>query len=194
MIFLYTTVAILGSLVCVFFLSRSLLTLLSFFSKSPFVPLEKVLIEKSLGYLDVKEGEKFLDIGCGDGRVVFYCAKKFPEGKIYKGIEIIPILVFFAKLRRIFFTREKDLKERISFERKDATQYSYYGYDKVFMYLLPDFVAELMPKLEKQLPSESVVVSVAFKIPDVYKRSGDLKVRKVKFGRKTKKIYVWRKK
>ncbi len=184
---------ILATLVCIFFLTRSFITLVSSFSKSPFVPLRRTLRERALALLDLGEGDNFLDIGCGDGRVVFFCAKKYPDAKSYKGIEIISILVLFARLRR-FFTKKVDGKQKIFFERRNAMNYSYDGYNKVFMYLLPDFVAELMTKLEKELPSKSVVVSVAFKIPDIYKRSGKLCVEEVKWGRRTKKIYIWKKK
>jgi trans-aconitate methyltransferase len=193
MFFLYITVAVLGTFVCVFFLTRSLITLVSFFSKSPFVPLEKVLIDKGLNHLNMKKEDRFLDIGCGDGRVVFSCAKKYPGATFYKGIEIIPVLVYTAKLKR-FLIKKVEEREKISFERKDARKYTYSEFNKIFMYLLPEFVSELMPKLEKELPSEAVVVSVAFKIPEIYKRSGELKVEEVKFGRKKKKIYIWKKK
>ena len=79
------------------------------------------------------------------------------------------------------------------FKRADARKYDYTKFNKVFMYLLPEFVAELMPMLEKQLPSKSVVVSIAFTIPEQYKESGDISIYEVKVGRRTKKIYVWKK-
>lgn len=193
MLVLYISIIIVGFLVCIFFLTRSLITLFSFFSKSPFVPLEKVLIEKGLENLELKEGDRFVDIGCGDGRVVFSCAKKYPNLRCYKGIEIIFILVYVAKFKKLFF-RDSFSKSKVSFDRENAVGYSYDQFNKVFMYLLPDFVSELMPKLEKELPSKSIVVSVAFKIPDIYQRSGNLEVKDVKFGRKSKKIYIWKKK
>ncbi len=186
---LYVVLIIFFTFIAVFFLTRSLITLISFFSKSPFVPLENVLINRGLEILNVKKDDRFLDIGCGDGRVVFSCARKYPGAKFYKGIEIIWILVVVAKLKKLFL-REKDC---IIFERENALNYDYSSYNKVFMYLLPEFVSELMPKLEKELPSKSVVVSVAFAIPEIYKKSGDLSVEEVRLGRKVKKIYRWEK-
>ncbi len=191
MYFFYIFLIIFVSLVGFFFLFRSMLTIFSFFTTSPFVPLEKFLIEKGLSFLNVGKGDRFLDIGCGDGRVVFSCAKKYPGAKFYKGIEIIRILVIFANVRRFFFRNEK--KERIIFERENAKYYDYGDYNKIFMYLLPEFVSDLMKKLEKEVPTGAVIVSVAFAIPEKYKRSGELKVEEVKLGRKKKKIYIWKK-
>ncbi len=193
MYLLHIILILVVSCIGLFFLGRSILTILSFFSKSPFVPLEKVLIEKALGFLKIDTGDRFLDIGSGDGRVVLECASRYPKAKSYTGIEIIPILVVTAKLRKFLAT--KDLKKKdILLKRQDASKYHYGNYNKVYMYLLPEFVQELMVKLEKELPKNAIVVSVAFAIPDVYKKSGELKMEEVKFGRKKKKIYIWKKK
>ncbi len=190
MYLLYLLVAILGIFVCIFFLTRSLITLLSFFTKSPFVPSDKALFEKGLELLELKENDKFLDIGCGDGRVVFACSQKYGNLSRYQGIETIPLLVMAANFKRIF----SEKKKRIFFKRADARKYDYGDFNKVFMYLLPEFVAELMPILEKQLPSKSIVVSIAFVIPEKYKSTGELAVYEIKVGRRMKKIYVWKKK
>ena len=189
MYFLYLIIIFLGILVCAFFLTRTVLIMVSFFYKSPFVPLDKVLMQKALALLKVSAKDKFLDIGCGDGRVVFKCFQDYPGAKRYKGIDIMTMLVAFAKIRKIFFGKNS----KIVFEKADAMKYSYKGYNKVFMYLLTDFVAELMPKLEKELPSKAVVVSVIFPIPEIYKKTGNLSISEVESGNRTKKLYMWEK-
>ncbi len=189
MYFIYIALLIICAFVSLFFLTRSLITLLSFFSKSPFVPSDKKLFEKGIELLKIDEGDNFLDIGCGDGRVVFFCAKNYVNASSYSGIERIGVLYLVAKFKRIFFKE----KSKVDFLKKDATRFSYGKYNKVFMYLLPEFVAELMPVLEKELGRNSIVVSIAFEIPEKYKRNGNLDIHEVKLGRKTKKIYVWEK-
>ncbi len=189
MYILYLFVAVLGIFVCIFFLTRSMITLISFFSKSPFVPSEVFFFKRGLELLNLEKGDRFLDIGCGDGRVVFACEKEYPNLVRYGGIERISLLVFVANLKRLF----REQKEKIFFKRADARKYDYTECNKVFMYLLPEFVAELMPMLEKQLPPKSIVVSIAFVIPEKYSKTGALCVHEVQVGRKTKKIYVWKK-
>lgn len=50
--------------------------------------------------LDLKKGDTFVDLGCGDGRVVFEVAKNFKDVKCI-GYEISPIHIMIAKLSRI---------------------------------------------------------------------------------------------
>jgi ubiquinone/menaquinone biosynthesis C-methylase UbiE len=49
--------------------------------------------------LDFKKGDTFVDLGCGDGRVVFEVAKKF-KGVSCIGYEISPIHIMIAKLSK----------------------------------------------------------------------------------------------
>jgi tRNA G46 methylase TrmB len=49
--------------------------------------------------LDLKKGDTFVDLGCGDGRVVFEVAKKF-KGVRCIGYEISPIHIMIAKLSK----------------------------------------------------------------------------------------------
>lgn len=50
--------------------------------------------------LDLKEGDVFADLGCGDGRVVFEVAKRFKGVKCI-GYEISPIYIMIAKLSKL---------------------------------------------------------------------------------------------
>ena len=56
----------------------------------------KELVKK----LNLKDGDVFADLGCGDGRVVFEVAKKFKKVKCI-GYEISPIYIMIAKLSKL---------------------------------------------------------------------------------------------
>ncbi len=50
--------------------------------------------------LELKDGDVFADLGCGDGRILFEVAKNFRKAKCI-GYEISPIHLMIAKLSRI---------------------------------------------------------------------------------------------
>ncbi|KUK76466.1 MAG: Putative methyltransferase, partial [candidate division WS6 bacterium 34_10] len=57
-------------------------------------------LKKILDNLDLKDGDTFVDLGCGDGRVVFGVAKKFKNVKCI-GYEISPIQLMIANLSKM---------------------------------------------------------------------------------------------
>jgi len=56
----------------------------------------KELVKK----LNLKDGDIFADLGCGDGRVVFEVAKNFEKVKCI-GYEISPVYIMIAKLSKM---------------------------------------------------------------------------------------------
>ena len=69
-------------------------------SMAPWVPTKSADIKRLIGLLHLKKDQKFLEIGCGDGRVSYSVAKAFPGAKI-TGIEIafpVFIVAYFRKL------------------------------------------------------------------------------------------------
>ncbi len=46
-------------------------------SGAPWVPTKKKDIERFLNFVDLKPGEKFYELGCGDARLAIAAAKKF---------------------------------------------------------------------------------------------------------------------
>jgi len=58
-----------------FFLLRTIIIALSMFGKVPYVPSNKVFKEV-IKHMEIKEGDKVLDIGSGDGRVLIYASSR----------------------------------------------------------------------------------------------------------------------
>ena len=68
--------------------------LYSMLKGAPYAPIHKEHLPVMLKLLKIKQGEKALDIGAGDGRIVIAMAR---AGADAHGFEINPLLVLWAK-------------------------------------------------------------------------------------------------
>ena len=120
------------------------------FSKSaPFVPIPNEALEKLLAPIVIQKGNVVYDLGCGDGRVLLFLTKKYPDAT-YKGIElrIFPFLLAQWKTRKyknIHITRGNFFEVPLS----DATH--------IVTYLFPSVMDSLLPKLEQELKQATLI-------------------------------------
>ncbi|MEX1059039.1 MAG: hypothetical protein WEC17_01255, partial [Candidatus Saccharimonadales bacterium] len=63
---------------------------------APFLPTLKKQNSEALDLLDLKAGQVFVDLGCGDGRLLAIAASR---GLNAVGYELNPFLAFYAWLR-----------------------------------------------------------------------------------------------
>lgn len=104
---------------------------------------------------------RFVDLGSGDGRVVFRAAREglFSEAA---GYEINPALHLFASCRRMLAPR---YWSTTNFYRRDLWKTQLRQYDVVAVYGLSPIMGRLGKKLEEELRPGSIVVSNVFVIP-----------------------------
>lgn len=151
---------------------------ISFRQQVPYVPLAKESMKKALEILDLKDGDRFVDIGSGDGQVVAKAMKMFPIDAKFEGIETKRILVWFSNMM---------LKRKGAiFHLKDALKHNYSGYNKVFLYMTSDFNELIAPKLLKELKVGSRVVSCHFDFGDMFTKKD---MEEVLVGKH--KLYIW---
>lgn len=159
----------LAALLGIFLLFAFLYFFIAGFFRSPFVPSNRETIEKMLRVAKIKRNELVIDLGCGDGRIVFLAEKKFHARA--EGYEISIFVWLFAQINRILKRAESKIYCRNFFtaDLKKA--------DVVFCYLLPEVMKKLSSKFSKELKRGARVVSASFSLPNFklhkkYKKEG----------------------
>jgi hypothetical protein len=108
---------------------------------APYVPTDYELLPTIETALDIRPGDIVYDLGCGDGRLLLYCAEKHPDAR-FIGIEHDWYLVWFMRMR-ILFERRKN----ITIRRGNIFTTNFSDATRIYTYLLPGAMAQLEPKL-----------------------------------------------
>ena len=98
----------------------------------PYIPTPLYSLSQIAYRLVIRKGDIVYDIGCGDGRLLFYCAKRYPAAK-FIGIELNPMLVAWIKLRK-FAARAHNVEIR----RENIFEADVSNATKIYAFLLPD--------------------------------------------------------
>ncbi len=155
-------------------------------AKVPFVPVSNNILKDIKEALQLKEGSVVYDLGCGDGRVLFYLYKNNPNLK-YIGVENSPFPYFLAYILNYF--HKKRYKSNIEIIKGDFFNIDLSNATHVFTYLYPNIMDDLMPKLSKELNPGTRLVSVSFHFTNKREiKEIDLKRGKYKLSQK---IYVY---
>lgn len=121
-----------------------------------FHPTASVRIKTVLDVVPMSKDEFFVDLGCGDGRVLVGAAKRY--GVCALGYEVNPLAYALAKVKTI---GNKKVKVKFgNFWQKNLGDA-----DVVFCYLFPDVMGKLAEKLSQELRPGTRVISCNFPLP-----------------------------
>ncbi len=131
----------------------------SFFFGAPFAVTTPSKVKKMIKLAEIKSGEKVVDLGSGDGRIVMALAR---AGALAYGYEINPFLAGLAR-RKI---KKAGLQARAEIRQKSYWRDNMGNFDKVVLFGVPYMMSRLEKKLKHELKPGAIVVSNKFKFSD----------------------------
>ena len=120
---------------------------------TPFVVSPDAVVERMLYLAQPKAGDRLVDLGSGDGRIVIEAAKRFGANGL--GVDIDPRLVKLATDN----AKRAGVEKLARFEIQDLFETDLRGVNVVTMYLLPEVNRQLVPRLVAQLKPGARIVS-----------------------------------
>ena len=131
---------------------------LAFVTGGPFVPSTKKAVDAMVKLAKIRPGQTVIDVGSGDGRVLFAAAK---NGAHAIGIEINPYLVRFTQIKAFIGQHRGNIK--VHWQNLWKADLS--SADVVFVYLIPWKMEVLAKKLKTELKPGTLVISKSFIFP-----------------------------
>lgn len=121
---------------------------------APWFPTWSKDIERFLKLAEIKPGQKFYDLGCGDGKLVFAAAGAGAEAVGFE-ISLLPYLLAISRSWHIENTEIK-FKNFWKADLSDA--------DVVYIFLTPKVNPKAKEKLERELKKGSRVIAYTWPI------------------------------
>lgn len=123
-----------------------------------FAPSERKEVERIILLSGAKSGDKAVDLGSGDGRLVIALAKAGAEAH---GYEINPILVWWSRLK----IKKAGLSKKAFVYQKNFWNLDLSDFNIVSVFGIKYMMARLELKLKKELKPDARVVSNYFIFP-----------------------------
>ncbi|MBD0343571.1 MAG: methyltransferase domain-containing protein [Coleofasciculus sp. Co-bin14] len=125
-------------------------------SVSPYVPTPNEVVIEMMKMAGVTKNDVVYDLGSGDGRIVIIAAKEFGAKGV--GVEIDPELIKESNEN----ARLAGVSDRVNFIQKDLFQADLSEATVVTLYLLPEVMQQLQPKLLGELKPGTRIISHQF--------------------------------
>ena len=147
----------------VFLLILIVIIIFSFpqFSPIPYFPSNGKDIPLILEALNLRKNQTIIDLGAGDGIVIFQAARKALQDKLntkFIAVEINPVLLFILYIRRLFHPN----RNNIQIVKRDMFTMSYTNLTSstnvtFYIYISPWYIDKTVQNITKQIPSFDLV-------------------------------------
>ncbi len=127
---------------------------------APYVPTPQPIVDAMLKMANVGDSDIVYDLGSGDGRLVVSAVRDF-NAKKGVGVEIDPVRIKEANAN----AKSGGVADRVSFHQEDLFGFDFSEATVLTLYLLPDMIAKLRPKMAAMKPGTRIVAH-DFSIPD----------------------------
>ncbi len=124
----------------------------------PWVPSGKRTAQRMGEIAQIQPGQKVIDLGCGDGRLVFLSAKK---GANALGIEFSPAVFLYAWIRN-FFLGSKNSRIVWGNFFSPKFQKEIESADVIFAFLLPRLLEKIFTEIFPKMKPKARIISHAF--------------------------------
>jgi len=124
-------------------------------SAAPWLPTFNKDIKRILELVDIKKGDVFYDLGCGDGRVLRLASSQGAEAIGFE-VSLLPFVI--AHIKKIF------TKDKFTIKFKSFWDVDLQDADIVYIYLLPKSYPKLKEKLKKELKKGTKIITSTWKI------------------------------
>ncbi len=119
----------------------------------PYVPTPNIVVDRMLALANVGPRDYVMDLGSGDGVIVITAAQKLQASGF--GVDIDEELILLSNER----AKKLGIADRVRFEARDIFKTDVSKATVVTLYLLPEFMRQLRPKLYAELRPGTRVVS-----------------------------------
>ena len=131
-------------------------------SKLPYVPTPQIVVDEMLKMAGVTAKDFVMDLGSGDGRMIITAARTFKASGV--GVDIDSKLVDLSNKQ----AKADGVGDRVKFIEQDMFKADISKATVVTLYVLPDFMEKLRPKLLAELKPGTRIVAHDYYMSEWY--------------------------
>ncbi|MBU1178263.1 class I SAM-dependent methyltransferase [Patescibacteria group bacterium] len=129
-------------------------------SGAPYAGTKKVRVNKMIELANLQDGQRVVDLGSGDGRILIAAARAADIEGI--GYELDLFLYLWSKIK----VKKAGLGDKIKIYRQSYWSVNMRDFDTVFIFLIPYKMKRMEKKLQRELRPGVKVVSHGFSFPN----------------------------
>ena len=133
--------------------------LYAWFSLAPWVPTNLSDLKQISDLANLKKGQTFVELGCGNGRVCAYIAKHNPKAQVV-GVELAFVMYLITRIRVAFFG-----PRNLEIVFGDALKYDISDTDVLYVYGLVETInTQIKKKVSSEMKPTGKLISYVFPI------------------------------